>query len=72
MKVAINSQGHMTKMAAMAINTCSKNLFKIFFSRTRRPMILKLGMKHQGEELHKFYINHVPGVTLTYFTARST
>ena len=32
-------------------------------------MILKLGMKHQGEELYKFYINHM---TLTYFTARST
>ena len=35
----------MTKMAAMAI--------KIFFSRTRRPMILKLGMKHQAIELYK-------------------
>ena len=49
MKVYINGQGHMTKMAAMAIN--SKKPLKIFFSRTRRPMILKLGMKHQGEEL---------------------
>ena len=53
MKVYINGQGHVTKMATMAIN--SK---KIFFSRTRRPMILKLGMKHQGEELYKVYINH--------------
>ena len=35
-------------------------------------MILKLGMKHQGEELYKVYINHDPGMTLTYFTARST
>ena len=35
-------------------------------------MILKLGMKHQGEELYKFYINHDTGMTLTYFTARST
>ena len=49
MKVYINGQGHMTKMAAMAIN--SKTHLKIFFSRTRRPKILKLGMKHQGEEL---------------------
>ena len=49
MKVYINSQGHMTKMAAMAIN--SKKPLKIF-SRTRRPMIVKLGMKQQGEELY--------------------
>ena len=70
MQVNINSHGHMTKMAAMAIN--SKNLFKIFFSRTRRPIILKPGMQHQGEERYKFYINHDPGMTLTYFTARST
>ena len=30
-------------------------------------MILKLGMKHQGEELYKIYINHDLGMTLTYF-----
>ena len=66
MKVYINGQGHMTKMAAMAIN--SKNIF----SRTRRPMILKLGIKHQSMELYKVYINRDPWVTLTYFTARST
>ena len=70
MNICINGQGHMTKMAAMAIN--SKNLLKIFFSRTRRPMILKLGVKHLGMEFYKFYINHDPGMTLTYFTARST
>ena len=35
-------------------------------------MILKLGVKHLGIELYKFYINHDPGMTLTYFTARST
>ena len=34
-------------------------------------MFLKLGMKHQGEELYKVYINHDPGMTLTYFMARS-
>ena len=67
MKVYINGQGYMTKMAAMAIN--SKKL-KIFFSRTRRPMILKLGMKHQGEELYEVYINYDLGLTLTYFMAR--
>ena len=35
-------------------------------------MILKLGMKHQGIEVYKIYINHDTGMTLTYFTARST
>ena len=33
-------------------------------------MILKLGMKHQAMELYKVYINHDPGMTLTFFTAR--
>ena len=70
MKACINGQGHMTKMAAMAIN--SKKPLKIFFSRTRRPMILKLGMKHQAMELYKVCINRDPWMTLTYFTARST
>ena len=69
MKVYINGQGHMTKMAIMAIN--SKKPLKIF-SRTRRPMILKLGTKHQGGELYKVYINHDLGMTLTYFMARPT
>ena len=35
-------------------------------------MILKLVMKHQTVELYKVYINHDPGMTLTYFMARST
>ena len=35
-------------------------------------MILKHGMKHQGEELYRVYINHGPGMTLIYLTARST
>ena len=34
-------------------------------------MILKLGMQHQGLKLYKVYINDDPGLTLTYFTARS-
>ena len=35
------------------------------------PMILKLVMK-QSMELYKVCINHDPGMTLTYFMARST
>ena len=60
----IKGQGHMTKMAAMSPLR--------IFSRTRRPMILEFGMKHQAMELYKVYIGHDPGMTLTYFTARST
>ena len=70
MKIYINGQGHMTKMAAMALN--SKKPLIIFFSRTRRPMILNLDMWHQGEEFYKVYINHELGMTFTYFMARPT
>ena len=41
-KVYTRGLGHMTKMAAMPIY--GKKLSKIFFSRTKRPMTLKLGM----------------------------
>ena len=34
-------------------------------------MILKLGMSHWGLKLYKVCINDDPGLTLTYFTARS-
>ena len=34
-------------------------------------MILKLGMQHQGLKLYKVNINGDPGLTVTYFTARS-
>ena len=54
----MNSVFHMTKMAAKPIY--GKNHSKIFSSRTRRPMILKLGMKHQAMELYKVYISHDP------------
>ena len=33
-------------------------------------MGLNLGMKHQAIELYKVCINHDPGMTLTFFTAR--
>ena len=69
-KVNIKGQGHMTNMVSMAINR--KKPLKNFFSRIRRPMILKLGKKHQAMELYTVYINHDHGMTLTFFTARST
>ena len=52
-KVCINGFGHMTKTATTPIYG-----IKIFFSRTRNPMILKL---------LKVYINDDPGLTLTPF-----
>ena len=64
-----NSPGHISKMAAVPIY--GKNLKKIFFSRTKRLMTLKLGMQHQELEYYKVYSNDEPGLTLTYFTARS-
>ena len=60
-KVYINGHGHMTKMAAMAINRKKKKNFKnLLLKKTRRPVILKLGMKHQAMELYKVCINHDP------------
>ena len=64
MKVYINGQGHMTKMAAMSIN--SKNLLKSSSPEPEGLLILKLGMKYQTMELYKLCINHDPGMTLTY------
>ena len=34
-------------------------------------MILKLGMWYRGLKLYKIYINDDPGLTLSYFTAKS-
>ena len=59
----------MTKMAAMPIY--GKNLKKIFVSGTKRPMTLKLGMQHRVLEYYQVSSNVDPGLTLTYFTARS-
>ena len=41
-KTCSNGPGHVTNMAAMPLY--GKNLKKIFFSRTTRPMTLKLSM----------------------------
>ena len=41
------------------------------FSGTKRPMTLKLGMRHRVLEYYQICSNDDPGLTLTYFTARS-
>ena len=60
----------LTKMAAMPIY--GKNLFKTFLSETRRLITFKLGIQHQGLGPYRICSNDDPGLTLTYFTARST
>ena len=45
---------------------------KIFFSRTKRLMTLKLSMQHWVLKYYEVCSNDNPGLTLTYFMARST
>ena len=61
--------GHMTKMTATPIY--GKNPSKTFFSGTSGPISTKLDMEHYGLQLIINCSNDDPGVTLTYFTARS-
>ena len=58
----------MTKMAATPIY--GKNPSKIF-SETDGPISMKLGFKHLGLLPITVCSNDNPGVTLTYFMARS-
>ena len=44
---------------------------KISFSGTKRPMTLKLGKQHRVLKYYQIPSNDDPGLTLTYFTARS-
>ena len=67
-KVCSNGSGHMANIAAMSIY--SKHFKKIFF-RAERPMTLKLGMQNQVLKCYHVGSNDDPGLTLTYFTARS-
>ena len=63
-KFCINGPGHMTKMAAMAIN--SKNLYKSSLYKSSFSEPESLDMKHQAVELYKVCVNHDPGMTLTF------
>ena len=58
----------MTNMTAIPIY--GENLKKIF-SGTKQPMTSKVGMQHWVFEYYQVYSNDDPGLTLTYFTARS-
>ena len=57
----------MTKMATMPIY--GKNLKKSFLES--KGMTLKVGMQHWVLKYYQVCSNDAPGLTLTYFTARS-
>ena len=67
-KIYTNCSGHMTKMATTPIN--GKNSLTIFFSGTKRPMTLGLGMYHWGYGPYQVCTNDESRLTLTYFMAR--
>ena len=69
MKIYQHDAGHMTKMAATPIY--GKTPSKVFFSGTGGPISTKLGMLHRRLQPIIVCSNDDPGVTLTYFTARS-
>ena len=53
MKVCINGQGHMTKMAAMAIN--NKNLYKNFLLQNQKAYDFETWLEASGNgDLHIF------------------
>ena len=60
----------MTKMAAMSIIWLKP--LKIFFSRTKQPLILKLGMQHWVLKYYQIPSNDDPRLTFDLFTQRST
>ena len=69
MKICRHDAGHMTKMAASPLY--GKNRSKIYFSVTGVQISTKLGMKQWGFQPIIVCSKYDPGVTLTYFTARS-
>ena len=67
-KVCSNGPGHMTNMAARPV--FDKNLEK-FPVWNQKAMSLKVDMQHRVLEYYQACSNDDPGLTLTYFTARS-
>ena len=68
-KIYTNCTGHMTKMATTPIY--DKNPLNIFFSGTKGPMALGLGMSHWGCGPYQICTNDESRLTLTYFMART-
>ena len=59
----LSNGDQMTKMAAILIY--GKNLNKIIFSGSKRPMTLKVGMQHWVLEYYQICSNDDPKMTLT-------
>ena len=68
-KINTICSGQMIKIANTPIY--GNNLLKMFFSRTGRPMTLRLGMKHWECGPYQDCINDDTRLTLSYFTTRS-
>ena len=68
-EVYINGLGHMTKMAAMLIY--GKNLKNLLLQNQKSYDLETWHVSLGTQALYKVYINDDPGLTLTYFTARS-
>ena len=64
-KVCSGGLGHMTKMAATPVY--DKNPLKLFFSGTKGPMTLGLGMQHWGLGPNKICSDDDLGLTLIFF-----
>ena len=71
MKIHQHFAGHITKTAAMPIY--GRNTLKTFCPGTTGQILMTLCMKHQRPKpfIIKFCANYDPGLTLTYFMARS-
>ena len=69
MKIDQHNASHLTKMAALSIY--GKNTSKIFFPGTTGLILMKLCVKHQRSKPFILCSNYDPGMTLTYFMARS-
>ena len=66
--IKINVNGYLTKMAVMPIY--SKSPLNIFFSRTKRPMALGLGMYYWRYWPYQVCTNDGSGLSLTFFNSR--
>ena len=69
-KVNMNGQGHITKMATMAINSSIKTSIKLMFQNQKAYDFETLSETSVNGALQSLY-NHDRQMTLTYFMARS-
>ena len=68
MKKCSRGLNHMGNMAATPIY--DKKPLKFYFSRTNKPMALKLGMLHWVRKHSQGGSNYDPGLIMTYFTQK--